>query len=812
MATEREAAREVAGVRLLATNESIGGSIASNVGGAKGGDMLLSPIMTNIITLTTTTLTRELRAEPGVGFYTHLLLDHATGTDYLAAARAEGVRTPEFDLRIDGRRITSLSPECANPEVVDGRAIGQETDAMNGVPTTVMPVGTPFMASAGRMIITFTLDDPAVQIQLHYELDHTYPILHKRLSVRNIGTQPITITHVCVEDLALRDGDTRDWQLYGHYGTQPRELLYTGRVDDPLVRLRNSKTGATILALNGAPGHSKRTESGAWFWDGQVRWMYDTDLFPFAWTLAPGETWQSAEMGLAFAQEDTERDARWLLPSWKVSTSSPSPFSILEKGDQTSLLKPLSKLEKGDQTSLLKPLSKLEKGDQTSLLKPLSKLEKGDQTSLLKPLSKLERGWGEVLDETPPSPPWQYNTWDPFGIGIDAATVRALIPIAARMGFDVFAIDDGWQARYGDNAVSGARFPSALDAIRQQVEAAGMRLGLWASLAAVAPEIAAEHPEWMCRDAQGNPKTTMTAQGEQIVMCMASPFAESAAQRLIDLVERYNLAYLKLDLTTMFNAYGEPPGCHAAGHTHASHAESIPRIYAAIAEVCRQIHHAHPDVLIDLTFELWGQKHSVDYALLRAADQSWMSNVGDNRDTSAGARQARLLLYGRAMAMPADALLIGNVRIDTGDAREKLATAFGSAPLLLGDLRQLSEERIAQVAAHIAWYKALRRAVPSLHEGYFVLGSATPDARAWDGFARLSRAGEGMIMLFRNECADTHAHIRLPMIGDATYRLTRLDAHGATHEDMIVSAAQFRAGVDVAFGDDDVLVIGLRIS
>jgi alpha-galactosidase len=776
--------------------------------------MLLSPIMTNIITLTTPTLTRELRAEPGVGFYTHALIDHATGTDYMAAARTEGIRTPEFDLRIDGRRITSLSQEFADSQMmrvddVDRRAIGQEMDAPLGVPTESSFAGTPFMASAAHKQIKFVIDDPAVRIQLHYELDPQYPILHKRMNVRNIGTQPITITHVCVEDLALRDGDTRDWQLYGHYGTQPRELLYTGRVDDPLVRLRNSKTGATILALNGAPGHSKRTESGAWFWDGQLRWMYDTDLFPFAWTLAPGETWHSDAMGLAFAQEDTERDARWLLPSWKVKTSSPSPFS---------------------------------------------RMEKGDQTSLPKPLSKLERGWGEVLDETHPSPPWQYNTWDPFGIGIDAATVRALIPIAARMGFDVFTIDDGWQARYGDNAVSEARFvgsakhdedthaartsppsplqhgergessastqvggvrfmsaPSALDAIRQQVEAAGMRLGLWASLAAVAPEIAAEHPEWMCRDAHGNPKTTMTAQGEQIVMCMASPFAESAAQRLIDLVERYNLAYLKLDLTTMFNAYGEPPGCHAAGHTHASHAESIPRIYAAIADVCRQIHHAHPDVLIDLTFELWGQKHSVDYALLRAADQSWMSNVGDNRDTSAGARQARLLLYQRALAMPADALLIGNVRIDTGDAREKLATTFGSAPLLLGDLRQLSEERIAQVAAHIAWYKALRRDVP-LHEGFFVLGSATPDARAWDGFARLSRAGEGMIVLFRNECADTHAHIRLPMIGDATYRLTRLDARGATHEDMIVSAAQFRAGVDVAFGEEGVQVIGLRIS
>jgi alpha-galactosidase len=670
--------------------------------------------MPGTITLESPTLRREVIHERGVGTYTSSLVYRPTETDYLAQARAEGIRTPEFDLRINGRRITSLSPECDTPR------LSMPAIKRDGIHNTW----------------THLLRKAAVGIRLYYTLDALYPIMHKRLSVRNLGTQPITLSHVCVEDLPLRDGDTCDWQFYAHYGTQPRELLYTGRVDDPLVRLRNAKTGAAILALNGAPGQAKRTESGAWFWDGQLRWMYDTDLFPFEWTLAPGEGWTSNPMSVAFAQEDTEHDPRWVMPSW-MGTSSPAIGMATEP------------------------------------------------------------------------PPCQYNTWDPFGIGIDAATARDLIPIAGRMGFDVFTIDDGWQAQYGENAVSEARFPGGLDAIREQVEAAGMRLGLWASLAAVAPEIAAQHPEWMCRDAQGQPKTTMTAQGEQIVMCLASPFVESAAQRLMDLVGRYNLRYLKLDLTAMFNAYGEPPGCHAEGHAHASAAESIPRIYAAIARVCRCVHAAHPNVLIDLTFELWGQKHSVDYALLRAADQSWISNVGDNRDVSAGARQARLLLYQRALAIPADTMLIGNLRIDTGDPREKLATAFGSAPLLLGDLRKLSDEQIALSATYTTWYKRLRAEVP-LCEGFFVLGSPMPDVRAWDGFARLSRAGEGMIILFRNESEAPHAHIRLPIIGDAIYRLSRLNAQGVLHEDVKVSAAQFRAGVDVAFGDEDVVVWEVR--
>ena len=35
-----------------------------------------------------------------------------------------------------------------------------------------------------------------------------------------------------------------------------------------------------VIALNEAPGHLKRVETGAWFWDGFMRIMYDTDLFP----------------------------------------------------------------------------------------------------------------------------------------------------------------------------------------------------------------------------------------------------------------------------------------------------------------------------------------------------------------------------------------------------------------------------------------------------------------------------------------------------------------------------------------------------
>ena len=50
------------------------------------------------------------------------------------------------------------------------------------------------------------------------------------------------------------------------------------------------------------------------------------------------------------------------------------------------------------------------------------------------------------------------------------------------------------------------------------------------------------------------------------------------------------------------------PGCWARGHYHHDWAESLERIYEGIQYVTGRAYREHPNVLLDLTFELWGQK------------------------------------------------------------------------------------------------------------------------------------------------------------------------------------------------------------
>ena len=348
-----------------------------------------------------------------------------------------------------------------------------------------------------------------------------------------------------------------------------------------------------------------------------------------------------------------------------------------------------------------------------------------------------------------------------------------LIAAAGRMGMDVFTIDDGWQADYGDNAINRKLFPDGLDEIQAAVEEKGMRLGLWVPLAAISTNTAAyrEHPEWICKDRNGNPKFTRTMAGQQAVMCLATPYREVAAKRISELIGRYHLRYVKIDLTTVFNAYGESPGCYAQDHNHRSWAESLVGTYEGIQYVTDQIYRDHPEVLLDLTFELWGQKHTIDYGLLGAGNLDWLSNVDDNKPESAGPRQARTLLYQRSLAIPSETMLIGNLQAEMAAIDERLATAMGSGPLLLGDLRKLTPEQQAWYGEKIQWFKALRKQVPIL-EGFFPLGEwKQPGAKTWDGFARLSRQGEGMIALFKNESHLNEVDVVLPVFPDGRFHL-----------------------------------------
>ena len=644
---------------------------------------------------------RTLKFSPERGLRTATFQHKVSGTDFLMKDRSGTHAGAEFTFQVDSENVSGATggPNAhftlAGSHVTDLPPLGKVLEIL--------------LKGRGKPL----------DVSVFYAVYAGHPVVRKWLAIRNSGGETIKLSHLVFEALNLMSGPPDEEILWAFYGVHPREIFFTGRVEDAAILQMNPRTGEGFVVMNEAPGWMKRTEMNGW--GRSVRAMYDTDIFPFERRVEPGETWTSAKSSISFFLENRPAtDSRRVMPRYT---------------------------------------------------------------------SQVQMRKGAAYQ-----PPWVYNTWEPFLRGINNRTAMDLIKVAGRMGLDIFTIDDGWQAEYGENDINLKAFPGGLDEIRRAVEGEKMRLGLWTPLAAISTKtkVYREHPEWVCRDENGQPKLSGTMAGQSAVMCLASGYREVAARRISDLISRYNLAYVKIDLTTVFNAYGERPGCYATGHYHKTWAESLGRIYEGMKYVTERIYRDHPDVLLDLTFELWGQKHVIDYGLLDAGDLDWMSNVDDAAATSAGPRQARTLLYHRSLAIPVETMLIGNLRAETPSVEERFATACGSAPLLLGDLRHLSDSQVRWYGEKIAWFKKLRRSV-NLNESFFPLGDwMQPKSTTWDGFARLSGEGEGMMVVFKNESNARAVSVKIPNYPAGKFKLRSVmtgDSIG------VFASRQIRTGV-----------------
>lgn len=97
-------------------------------------------------------------------------------------------------------------------------------------------------------------------------------------------------------------------------------------------------------------------------------------------------------------------------------------------------------------------------------------------------------------------------SWYHYFGNVTQADIDHNLALADAWPFDVFQLDDGYQAAIGDWLSLSERFGgTSLDAIASSIAAAGRRPGLWIAPFLAVPEsqLATEHPEWIARHATG---------------------------------------------------------------------------------------------------------------------------------------------------------------------------------------------------------------------------------------------------------------------------------------------------------------------
>lgn len=125
-----------------------------------------------------------------------------------------------------------------------------------------------------------------------------------------------------------------------------------------------------------------------------------------------------------------------------------------------------------------------------------------------------------------------YNTWgmqraskDLYSV-MNEARLREEMRLARECGVTTFVIDDGWHETFGHWVCNPVRIPSGLRSLTAYMDSLGLRPGIWLSLpgAGFSTERMRLHPEWIVRDASGEP---VLAQWKKPVYDIVGPYYDA---------------------------------------------------------------------------------------------------------------------------------------------------------------------------------------------------------------------------------------------------------------------------------------------
>jgi hypothetical protein len=112
-------------------------------------------------------------------------------------------------------------------------------------------------------------------------------------------------------------------------------------------------------------------------------------------------------------------------------------------------------------------------------------------------------------------PEFYYNTWGmqradrsrPLRGVLTYERIFEEIEYAARLGVDIFVLDDGWEQTQGDWTPHRGRLHDGLGPVKEKLDEYGMKMGIWFSSMGIdsTTHRYKEHPEWVINDSEGNP-------------------------------------------------------------------------------------------------------------------------------------------------------------------------------------------------------------------------------------------------------------------------------------------------------------------
>jgi alpha-galactosidase len=341
--------------------------------------------------------------------------------------------------------------------------------------------------------------------------------------------------------------------------------------------------------------------------------------------------------------------------------------------------------------------------------------------------------------------PILYNSWEATLFDVDENSQGQLAEIAAKLGIELFVMDDGWfhgrktdRAGLGDWWPDANKFPQGLKPLIDRVNAFGMAFGLWVEPEMVNPDsdLYRGHPDWVIHF----PHRARSERRNQLILNFGRADVRAYIIGQLDkLLSENAIRFIKWDM----NRSVSEPGWPEHDQDQRDQRELWVRHVWGVYEVWGALRHKHPEVVFQ---SCSGGGGRADLGILRYADQIWVSD-----NTEATARLG--IQAGFSQIFPANTMEAWVT--DADRARVPLEFRFhvsmcGSLGIG-GHLLHWSEADRTIAARCIALYKSIRPIV-QLGDMYRL---RSPQETAFSAVQYMSKdRSEGVLFAFRTHIPD----------------------------------------------------------
>lgn len=361
------------------------------------------------------------------------------------------------------------------------------------------------------------------------------------------------------------------------------------------------------------------------------------------------------------------------------------------------------------------------------------------------------------------------NSWEASYFQFDHDSLLALGRAAAAEGIEMLVLDDGWFGRrdddntsLGDWTVNEQKLPGGLARLGRELNALGVRLGLWVEPEMISPdsELYRAHPDY----AMAIPGRAPTLARNQLILDLARPEVVECVWRQLEAVLRSApIDYVKWDmnrpLTDLYSAALPPERQGEAAH----------RYMLGVYELQERLVTTFPDLLLENCCSGGGR---FDAGMLYYSPQIWASDNTEAID--------RLVIQeGTALVFPLSSMGAHvaacpshtNGRVTPFATRGRVSLPGGFGYEL--DLEKLSPDDRALIRTQLAEY---RQYGPLLHEGdYYRLASYSENHRYDAYFVVAKDGGEALLNVVQVASGVQRSGVRLALPGlvpEARYRCT----------------------------------------